>query len=104
MPQQAYTANRLNDGRVVYLTGDAAWSEWIDDAAVAEDEPDLEILGAQAVAATAACVVVEPYAINVVSDGKTVVPDRLRERIRAKGPTVHRDHGNQATKPAIRTA
>ena len=96
MTQQAYTANRLHDGRVVYLTSGGAWSEYIDDAAVAEDEPDLEALCIMAVAATAACIVVEPYAIIVTSDGKTVTAERLRERIRAQGPTVHSDHGKQA--------
>lgn len=89
------TANRLSDGAVVYL-GSGGWSEWIDAASVAADESaaaDLEDRGAQAMAQRQ---VVDPYLIDVTSEGGRLVAARLRERIRAAGPTVRPDLGKQA--------
>jgi hypothetical protein len=93
--QKVLTANRLSDGAVVYL-GAGGWSEWIDAASVAADETaaaDLEARGAQAVAERQ---VVDPYLIDVISEGGHLAAARLRERIRAAGPTVRLDLGKQA--------
>lgn len=90
------TANRLIDGEVVwYGTGDA-WIELIDGARIARDKAGEEVLQAIGKAALAANLVVDADLIDVELAGGRIVPTRLRERIRAAGPTNHRHHGKQA--------
>jgi hypothetical protein len=82
------TANRLADGRVVYLR---ALADWVEDiaAATAFDGAESEVrLTAAAKAAEAANVVINPYAIELAADDRGVRAAALRERIRAQGPTV----------------
>jgi hypothetical protein len=87
--RQAVTANRLDDGRVVYFTADDTWSEHAADAAVAEPETAAALLGrARAAAAT----VIDPYPIEIADER----PGRYREQLRAAGPSVRRDLGKQA--------
>ena len=79
------TANRLADGTVVWLTAEGAWSEQSDAAARLDTE-----------AAAAALVeaerqfrtVVGAYLIDADEAGTIVARERLRETIRAKGPTA----------------
>ncbi|MEJ1161797.1 DUF2849 domain-containing protein [Prosthecomicrobium sp. N25] len=91
MPDAVITANRLADGRVVWLTADRAWSTDVSAAAVVADKVTLEAALAAAAAAVAARIVVDPYATDVDVGGAGIVPKSLRERIRAKGPTVPSD-------------
>lgn len=94
------TANRLSDGAVVYL-GANGWSEWIEAARVATDDAaaaDLEACGARAVAERE---VVDPYLIEVTPASGGFAPARLRERIRAAGPTVRLDLGKQAVQERL---
>ena len=87
-PQKAITANRLGDGLVVFLDDAGGWSLAIADARLVSDGPELDEANAYAKAQHDARVVVEPYPIDIeIVDGKPV-PVRLRERIRAEGPTV----------------
>jgi hypothetical protein len=87
-PQKAITANRLSDGLVVFLDEAGGWSLSVADARLVSDGPELDEANAYARAQHDARIVVEPYAIDVeIVDGKPV-PVRLRERIRAEGPTV----------------
>jgi len=58
---QAVTANRLNDGIVVYLTAGGRWSESLQEAAVAEGKEAAEALLARAEPAVADNSIVEPY-------------------------------------------
>lgn len=81
------TANRLSDGRVVFLAADG-WTRDIAAALVPADKEALDAALARAAADAAANLVVEPYAIAVRRDGATLVPERLRERIRVGGPTT----------------
>jgi len=85
MALQIITANRLGDGFVVYLTALGALSQRITDAVVfldaAQSEQRLTALGA-------ANGVIDPYAIEVTTGDNAIVPVRLRERIRAFGPTM----------------
>ena len=82
------TANRLGDGAVVFLTNDNGWSRSLHRARLAEAGDALALLDAAGRKAVAACQVVGPYLIDVEARDGEVVPTRLRERIRAFGPTV----------------
>lgn len=87
-PQKAITANDLLDGRVVFLSADRTWVRSIDQAALFLDGPELDAANAFAKAAHDARIVVEPYPIDIeIVDGRPL-PTRIRERIRAVGPTV----------------
>lgn len=100
MSRKVITANRLSDGRVVYLRAPAApaspapsagfaAASWVDSitAATAFNDAATEArLTVIAKDAEARCVVLNPYAIELAGDGAR--PATLRERIRAHGPTV----------------
>jgi hypothetical protein len=89
------TANRLVDGEAVWYAN-GAWVENIDAAEIAADKTDearLEAAGKQALAANQ---VVDVELIDVESVDGSICPVRLRERIRAAGPTVRDDLGKQA--------
>jgi len=87
MPLEIVTANRLADGRTVYLA-EAGWSESMEAAQVAGSAAAAEALLAVAARAAAENEVVAPYRIAVVEEGGRLRPATLRERIRAGGPTV----------------
>ena len=95
MADRIVTANRLDDGLVVYLNG-AGWSERIDDARIAGDDAAADRLLARAEGPGQAVRVVDPYLIEVTREGAVPRPVRLREAIRARGPTVRPDLGKQA--------
>lgn len=99
MPLQMVTANRLADGAVVFLGGDGQWCERCEDGRIATDAAEAQALLAAAERDVAACVVVAPYLIEVAIDGGPPRPLRLREQIRALGPTVRPDLGKQAERP-----
>jgi hypothetical protein len=82
------TANRLLDGAVVFLTP-AGWSERVAEAVIL-DTTSLPQALARAEADMQAQYVVEACAIEAVA-GDTPQPLRLREQIRASGPTVRPD-------------
>ena len=92
---QVLTANRLDDGAVVYWR-DGGWANTLVEAEIfAADE--------RAKAALAAAdrfvedrVVVNPYLFPVRLDEAGIHPTEEREIIRAAGPTVRRDLGKQA--------
>lgn len=94
------TANRLTDGEAVWYAADHSWAETIDNAEIARDkaaEANLEAVGK---AAYDNNLVVDVNLIDVnVIDG-AIKPLRLREQIRAAGPTNRNDLGKQA-RPAI---
>ncbi|TGP54067.1 DUF2849 domain-containing protein [bacterium M00.F.Ca.ET.230.01.1.1] len=94
------TANRLSDGIAVWYA-DGGWAETVGHAEIAHDkgaEDQLEAIGAAAYANNE---VVDVNLIDVeVVDG-LVEPVRLREKIRAAGPTIRTDLGKQATPEAI---
>ncbi|MDJ0945205.1 MAG: DUF2849 domain-containing protein [Kiloniellales bacterium] len=96
MPLKALTANRLDNGRVVYLTPQGGWSEWLNEAALAGDDERAEAILDRGRAEAAAARVVEPYLIEVVEADGLVAPLRYREAIRARGPSVRLDLGKQA--------
>ena len=91
MTAQVVTANRLNDGLVVYLAAEGGWTSWLDEALVAEDEAAAEALLTAGERAVEARWVVTPYLMDVTRDGAAIRPVRLREVIRAQGPTAGTD-------------
>jgi hypothetical protein len=86
--QKAITANRLDDGRVVFLDDVGGWVPTVVEARLVCDGPELDQASAYAKAQHDARVVVEPYAIDIEIVDGLPVPARIRERIRAQGPTV----------------
>ncbi|MGF1640254.1 MAG: DUF2849 domain-containing protein [Rhodospirillales bacterium] len=96
MTVHVVTANRLEDGAVIYLAGDGGWSERIGASRLAEGKEEGEAMLAEAERAIAERKVVAPYLIDVVVDGDDVRPTRFRERIRAYGPPVHPQFAKQA--------
>lgn len=93
------TANRLDDGIVVFLGRSLRWADQIGDVAPFEDDDAVERALALAARAVENREIVEPYAIDVSCEPDGLMPVRLREVIRAKGPTVRLDLGKQAERP-----
>lgn len=90
------TANRLVDGEAVWFSAGAGWIEVIDGAEIARDTENEEKLRQIGERAAANNEVVDVDLIDVDLDGGVIVPKRLRERIRAAGPTNRLDLGKQA--------
>ncbi len=95
MTDKIVTANRLDDGLVVYLNG-AGWSERIEDAHIAGDDAAADGLLARAEGPGQEIRVIEPYLIEVARGDAAPRPVSYREAIRAQGPTVRPDLGKQA--------
>lgn len=90
------TANRLLDGEVVWQGAGGAWVELLSLAHVLNDKDELDAAMTQAKRSVADREVVEAYAIDVAEEDGSVMPVRLREIIRAAGPTTHPQLGKQA--------
>ena len=91
-------ANRLGDGRVVYLAEGDVWVERIEDASVrvAENEEEAGLLEKAGLAAEGRQEVVGAELIGVERRDGVLTPMRFREVIRAAGPTIRTDLGKQA--------
>ena len=96
MPLKVVTANRLDDGEVVYLTATGAWSEWLEDGAATETPDGEAALLSVAQRAVETRLVVGPYAMAVTRVQGRLRPTSQREIIRARGPSVRPDLGKQA--------
>ena len=93
---QAVTANRLDDGVVVYLTAESGWAESVGDATWTDDKDEQKSLVARAQEDVERCLVVSPYLFDVaVADGRPKATSN-REIIRSLGPTNRTDLGKQA--------
>ena len=90
MPQMII-ANRLIDGRVVFLAPDERWDTAIDHGSVVDDETAAQRLVEIAKQAVARCLVIDPTLIQVKVENGKVRPVEIREVIRAFGPTVRTD-------------
>ncbi len=100
------TANRLTDGEAVWFAKDGSWAETINLSEVVADkdkegEARLEAIGKAAYENN------EVVDVNIIDgdlvDG-VIVPQRLREKIRAAGPTNRTDLGKQARPEANQAA
>jgi sulfite reductase (NADPH) hemoprotein beta-component len=92
-----FTANRLRDGRVVWLAEAGLWAERVADARVF---PPAEAAAGLALAQQGerAQQVVGVYGIEVAQQAGRTVPVKFREQLRAQGPSV------DAEPPAYRLA
>ncbi len=81
------TANSLADGRVVFQTS-SGWSPDIEEAQVLESKEAVAAALGRANLDAALNRVVDVYAIEVTQTATGLLPIRLRERIRAEGPTT----------------
>lgn len=89
-------ANRLTDGEAVWFSSDRRWITTIRGADLAggkEEEARLEAIGKAGLRDNE---VVDAELVDVELAGGEIVPVRLRERIRAAGPTNRTDLGKQA--------
>lgn len=93
------TANRLVDGEAVWYAN-GIWAETIDGAEIAGDKAGEERLDVIGKAAFAANLVLDVAIVDVEIVDGAIRPTRLRERIRAAGPTIRNDLGKQARRLA----
>lgn len=84
---QAITSNNLKDGFVYFFTKDGTWTQEFK-AAGLYDEASLPDALATAKKDEANQLVVGVYEIDVDTSGDEAKPAKLKERIRAFGPTV----------------
>jgi hypothetical protein len=84
----AITANRLRDGRVVFRTRSGSWSLDVADSAIEANEAAANMVISAVNANANEQDVVEVYAVEMNLTGKTPRPAKLREAIRALGPTI----------------
>jgi len=103
MSDSIITANDLGNGLVVFLTADGGWSQRLADARVVGPDALPEAV-AYGKAQHDARIVVEPYDIEVTVENGIPVPVRLRERIRAAGPTVAYGEAEIAERAALSKA
>ncbi len=93
MVSKAVTANLLREGTVVWMKADGEWAGRIEDAAAFEGaEADAALKRAEADYTR----VIGAYLIEVDPGHGAVGQERLKETIRALGPTVRLDLGKQA--------
>ncbi|PBB36436.1 DUF2849 domain-containing protein [Mesorhizobium sp. WSM3882] len=97
------TANRLSDGIAVWYA-DGGWAETVTRADIAHDKAAEDRLEAIGAAAAANNEVVDVNLIDVTVINAAVEPVRLREKIRAAGPTIRTDLGKQASPAPARAA
>ena len=85
---QVLTANRLTDGIAVWYDRDGKWNEWIGRSAVANTKEEADTLEAIGKKAYADNEVLDVNLVEVEEIEGQIRPLRLRERIRAEGPTI----------------
>lgn len=88
MADKVLTANRLSDGISVWLDAAGNWVELLQDAFVARHAEAVSALEATGKVAFADNKVVDVNVIDIEEVDGVLRPLRLRERIRAEGPTI----------------
>lgn len=92
MAHRVITANRLRDGAVVWLATGGSWVDDVDRAMASDDDDTVAeaLESAQAMEAAGHVIGVYEVEVEALADGasRRFRPVRLRERIRADGPTV----------------
>ena len=85
---QMIIANRLIDGRVVFMDESCGWVNEIADGLLLASKQDAEQRLLTAQRAVEENEVVDPYLIDVSAENNRPRPVLVRERIRAFGPSV----------------
>jgi len=88
---QMIIANRLTDGRVVFMDTRGVWVDSIQDGALLLNGSDSERLMALAQRSVGESRIVDPYLIEMTVDGAERRPAHIRECIRVRGPSVRTD-------------
>jgi hypothetical protein len=88
MALQILTADRLTDGIAVWYDVDGRWNESIARAEIARSKEDAERLEAIGKKSFAENIVLDVNLIDIEETNGFIRPLRLRERIRAEGPTI----------------
>ena len=88
MVSKVLTANRLADGIAVWLDAGGEWTENLQDALVARHAEAVEALEEIGKRDFAVNKVVDVNVVDVEDVNGQLRPLRLRERIRAAGPTI----------------
>lgn len=91
------TANRLNDGIVVYLAKDGSWQTDLAQARIAVTDEGIAVLEADAADASARQLIVGAYTMTVTLDHGRPTPGSVRETIRAS----HRPTIRAVTEPEL---
>ena len=89
-------ANRLTDGRVVFLAAGDAWATDVNDARVAESDAEADDILASGEKLEGEQQVIGVELIDVSVEAGRITPTKPREAIRAAGPTNRPDLGKQA--------
>ena len=92
---QVLTANRLQVGEVVYWNSASGWVQSLADAEILADDKAEDVLKGAAEWVQRR-EVVAPYLFEVRVNEGVPKPVKMREAIRAAGPTVRTDLGKQA--------
>ncbi len=90
---QVLTANRLSDGAVVYWAAERGWTDRLNQARIVDNAVEAEAEGKRAQDAR---LIVGAYLMEVRAAGVQIDPVKMREIIRAAGPSVRLDLGKQA--------
>jgi hypothetical protein len=90
---QVITANRLADGAVVFVGQRQMWVERLAEATVFSDQESSAAALLSAQKDEQANLVIDVYAVDVAARSGGLAPVKLREAIRAQGPTVKPEHG-----------
>ena len=88
---QMIIASRLTDGRVVFADEVGQWADSIADGLVLDSEEEASKRLADAEQSVRENEVVDPYVIDVLVEDGRRRPARVREAIRAFGPSVRTD-------------
>ena len=88
MTDKVLTANRLSDGISVWLDAAGTWNTSLQEAFVARHKEAVEALEATGKQAFADNKVVDVNVVDVEEVAGRLRPLRMRERIRAAGPTI----------------
>ncbi|WND01527.1 DUF2849 domain-containing protein [Temperatibacter marinus] len=95
---QIIIANRLDDGRVVFLSKAGGWSVTLNNAVQADNPEQLKALLETAVKSVDANIIVSPEPIDAALSGGGAFfePSHIKYKIQSQGPTVRPDLGYQA--------
>jgi len=91
------TANRLDNGAVVYFSRGRQWTLSLDENTLSTQTESDVALTAEGEAALADRIIVEPYLIPVEIENGVPIAQSKREQIRAVGPSITSDYSQNSS-------